>query len=143
MSDLRTANTQQIKAESVQPAQSPKHKGKDLPHEVQSEAKAIQPGNAERIGNVVGDKAQSTSTENQEDRKRDEIEKSVALMNDYLQKEERKINFRMDEDAGVTVIKVYDATTNEVIRQIPSEEMLSLAQKLNKDEPMSLFSAQV
>jgi len=49
----------------------------------------------------------------------------------------------LDEDAGLTIIRVFDKATDELIRQIPNEEAVSLAQKLNEEEPLLLFSAQV
>jgi flagellar protein FlaG len=43
---------------------------------------------------------------------------------------ERSLSFRVDEASGRTVITVLDATTQEVVRQIPSEEVLALARAL-------------
>ncbi len=73
----------------------------------------------------------------------EELEQAVATLNDYVQNTERKLNFQLDEDAGLTIIRVYDKATDELIRQIPNEEAVSLAQKLNEEEPLLLFSAQV
>ena len=53
------------------------------------------------------------------------------------------LSFRLDEDSGQTVISVYDKASEELIRQIPSELALQLAQKLNDEEPSLLFRAQV
>ncbi|GGX50609.1 flagellar protein FlaG [Saccharospirillum salsuginis] len=71
------------------------------------------------------------------------LEQAVAKLNDYVQNTERKLNFQLDEEAGLTIIRVYDKQSEELIRQIPSEEAVSLAQKLNQEEPLMLFSAQV
>ncbi len=38
----------------------------------------------------------------------------------------------MDDSTGKTVIKVVDSSTNELIRQIPSEEMLEIARALDR-----------
>ena len=73
----------------------------------------------------------------------EELEQAVAKLNDYVQNTERKLNFQLDEDAGMTIIRVFDKATDELIRQIPNEEAVSLAQKLNQEEPLLLFSAQV
>jgi len=40
--------------------------------------------------------------------------------------------FPFDDDTGRTVVKVVDASTDEVIRQIPSEEVLAIAKALDK-----------
>jgi flagellar protein FlaG len=80
----------------------------------------------------------------QQDAKKEEIvEKAVAKLNDYVQSTERKLEFQVDDDSGHTVVKVYDKNSEELIRQIPNEEALELAQKLNQEEPLMLFSAQV
>lgn len=71
------------------------------------------------------------------------IEEAVAQLNDYVQNSQRKLEFQLDEDSGRTVVRVYDKGSEELIRQIPNEDALELAKKLNQEEPLMLFSAQV
>lgn len=71
------------------------------------------------------------------------VEQAVAKLNDYVQNTERKLEFQLDEDSGKTVIRVYDKVSEELIRQMPNEEALELAQRLSEEEPLMLFSAQV
>ena len=73
----------------------------------------------------------------------DQVKDAVSKLNDYVQSTERTLDFKMDEDSGKTVIKVYDTLSSELIRQIPNELALELAQNLNDEEPSLLFSAQV
>ena len=40
------------------------------------------------------------------------------------------VRFENNEDAGEMVVKVVDPKTDEVIRQIPAEELLNLTQRL-------------
>jgi flagellar protein FlaG len=40
--------------------------------------------------------------------------------------------FSVDHDTGRTIVKVTDASTQEVIRQIPAEEVLKLAKELDR-----------
>ena len=42
----------------------------------------------------------------------------------------RNINFTRDNDSGKTVIKVFDIESQELIKQFPSEELISIAQKI-------------
>lgn len=72
-----------------------------------------------------------------------DVNDAVARLKDYVQNTQRSLNFSLDESSGITVISVYDASTQELIRQIPSEEAVTLAQKLNQEEPLALFRAQV
>jgi len=71
------------------------------------------------------------------------LERAVASLNQYVQTFERKLDFQLDEESGVTIIRVYDASDDKLIRQIPNEEALTLAQHLNQQDPPQLFSAQV
>ena len=74
---------------------------------------------------------------------KEQLEQAVASLNQYVQTFERKLDFKLDEESGVTVIKVFDAKDEKLIRQIPNEEALTLAQHLNQQDPPQLFSAQV
>ncbi len=71
------------------------------------------------------------------------VEEAVSKLNDYVQTTARTLNFQVDDESGKTVIKVFDRSSSELIRQIPSELALELARKLNEEEPSLLFSAQV
>ncbi len=56
-----------------------------------------------------------------------ELEEAVSRINDYVQSVQRDLSFSMDDATGRTVIKVMDRSSGEVIRQIPSDEVLALA----------------
>ena len=43
----------------------------------------------------------------------------------------RSLSFTIDDDIGRTVVKVIDRETEEVIRQIPSEELIRVARAVN------------
>ncbi|OZY85061.1 flagellar biosynthesis protein FlaG [Cellvibrio mixtus] len=72
----------------------------------------------------------------------EKVQAAVAQMNEYIQSTQRDLNFTYDPTSGETVVKVLDRNTQEVIRQIPDEVFLHLAQQLTPDEPVSLISAQ-
>lgn len=73
----------------------------------------------------------------------EQVSDAVSKINQYVQNMERNLEFQVDEDSGRTVIKVFDRESEELIRQIPGELALKLAQKLNDEEPSLLFSAKV
>ncbi len=56
----------------------------------------------------------------------------MSQLSNYVQSVQRNLNFSIDESSGQTVIKVIDSESEEIIRQIPSEEMLALARRLNE-----------
>ncbi|GAA6134923.1 flagellar protein FlaG [Oceaniserpentilla sp. 4NH20-0058] len=72
-----------------------------------------------------------------------EVKEAVSKLNEYVQKTQRDLDFRLDEDSGKTVISVYDRHSEQLVRQIPNEAALEMAKKLNSEEPTLLFSAQV
>jgi len=42
------------------------------------------------------------------------------------------VQFTVDDETGKTVIRVVDSATKEVLRQIPSEEMVEIARTLSR-----------
>ena len=73
---------------------------------------------------------------------REEIEQTVSEVSDFVQNIQRNLLFSVDDDSGETIIKVTDRETDDVIRQIPSEEVVQLQQYL-KDASGILFKAKV
>lgn len=65
---------------------------------------------------------------------KEELLDKVDQLNDLAQIVRREIRFSIDDSTGRTVIRVHDATTDEVVRQIPSEEVLALAERLAQGE---------
>ena len=61
-----------------------------------------------------------------------ELTGAIDQLNGYLEETQRGLRFSMDEDSGRTVVRVIDTETDEVIRQIPSEEMLVLIRHFNE-----------
>ena len=59
-----------------------------------------------------------------------DLEHAMRKLSASLAAAQRNLTFRVDKGSGRTVITVVDASTHEVIRQIPSEEVLALAQAL-------------
>jgi flagellar protein FlaG len=45
---------------------------------------------------------------------------------------QRRLSFQVDDVSGKTVVKVYDRETEELIRQFPPEELLTLSQRLKE-----------
>jgi flagellar protein FlaG len=60
----------------------------------------------------------------------EKVEQAVEDINDHFQSMGRDLSFYVDEDSGRTIITVIDAETQEVVRQIPPEEVLDLAMHL-------------
>lgn len=62
----------------------------------------------------------------------DEFSKAVEDLSDFAKTTNRQLNFSIDEGSDKQVVKVTDAESGEVIRQIPSEEILKLSERLQE-----------
>jgi len=58
------------------------------------------------------------------------IESVTKQIDSFLRSIGRTINFRVDPGSGRTIVSVVDATTGEVIREVPGEDALKLAQRI-------------
>lgn len=60
------------------------------------------------------------------------LEEAVKDINEYVQHIQRDIQFTMDDYSGRTIIRVIDSQSDTVVRQIPNEVILKLAENLHK-----------
>lgn len=61
-----------------------------------------------------------------------QLEKTTARAQAQLRDVGSDLSFSIDKESGKTVVKLIDPATQEVIRQIPSNEMLAIAHNLDK-----------
>lgn len=55
----------------------------------------------------------------------DEVQKAIAPV-------AQNLLFSIDDDTGRTIVKIVDSQTDEVIRQMPSEEVLAISKAIDK-----------
>lgn len=72
---------------------------------------------------------------------REALDAAVSDMQNFVQSVQRDINFNVDDSSGRVVINVTEATSGDVIRQIPSEEALRLSENLSEIRSL-LFKAE-
>ncbi|MFJ2362841.1 flagellar protein FlaG [Pseudomonas sp. NPDC087697] len=72
----------------------------------------------------------------------DKLKVAVQEIEKFVQSIKRNLEFSIDEASGKVVVKVIATATGEVVRQIPSEEALKLADSLNTASNV-LFNAKV
>jgi flagellar protein FlaG len=58
------------------------------------------------------------------------MESVTKQIDSFLRSTNRSLQFRVDDATGRTVVSICDAETGEVIRQVPGEEVLKMAQRL-------------
>jgi flagellar protein FlaG len=61
---------------------------------------------------------------------RRELEKAVERLNEQIKKSSYNLNFSFDKASNHVVVKVRSASSGEVIRQIPNDTVLKLAEHL-------------
>ncbi|MCU1781361.1 flagellar protein FlaG [Pseudomonas sp. 13B_2.1_Bac1] len=62
---------------------------------------------------------------------RADLEKAVTDIREFVQAAQRSLDFSIDDTTHRVVVKVINTDNGEVIRQIPSETALKLAQSLS------------
>ncbi|MDP2537426.1 flagellar protein FlaG [Alteromonas stellipolaris] len=58
------------------------------------------------------------------------LEKAVQEVESFLQTQNRNLAFSIDDETKRSVVTVKDSESGDVIRQIPSEEVLALAERI-------------
>jgi flagellar protein FlaG len=72
----------------------------------------------------------ANQTKQIDDLQRKDIEKQVQNLQEISQVKGWSVNFSIDNESNKTIIKVVDADTQKTIRQIPSEELLSISKRI-------------
>ena len=63
---------------------------------------------------------------------REKLDRVVSELKEFVQTMQRDLNFHVDDATGRVVIRVVETSTNKVVRQIPEEEILALARRLEE-----------
>lgn len=109
------ASSAALPPKSVEPASS----GNELPPVSKS---AAEKKGSEVATHAVDQRSKEVDVE--------QTKKAVENLNEVAVSLQRDLNFKMDDDTGKSIITVTDSVTKEVIRQIPSVEIVELAKKL-------------
>ena len=67
-----------------------------------------------------------------------DLKGAVEQLNGFMQAIKRELQFSIDDSSGRTVIKVIDSETQEIVRQIPPEQVEQMLRELG-DGPGSLL----
>lgn len=61
-----------------------------------------------------------------------ELEKAVSDVQIYLKRLNTELRFEVDRDLKEVTVRIVDPETNEVIRQIPSEELINIRKRMKE-----------
>lgn len=98
--------------------------GTDLPPATASAQEAAQKQALQEAQQATQEVSQQVSEE--------KAREVVEQLNNHAQLVNRDLHFSVDDDSGRTVIKVVNSETAELIRQIPSEEVLKLSETIRE-----------
>ncbi|QWE27145.1 flagellar protein FlaG [Polynucleobacter sp. AP-Ainpum-60-G11] len=89
---------------------------------------------AEVVAKVAATVIKPSSIESTSQPSRDVVAKAAADLQNFVQSMGRNLSFSVDETTGYHVVRVVNPNTGELVRQLPSEELLKISrdfQRLN------------
>ncbi len=104
--------------------------------------KVVNTGNQAKVNQEASRQNNKDTGAANQDAVKERLEDSVSQLKNLVQSVQRDLQFSIDDFSGRTVITVLDSKTEEIIRQIPSEEVLALAKNIESMKGV-LFSAEV
>lgn len=69
---------------------------------------------------------------------REQLQKALEALKQAVSAKSSSLQFSLDESSGQTIARVVDGETGELIRQIPSKELLEIAHAIDKMQGMLL-----
>ena len=67
---------------------------------------------------------------------RENLSAAIGMLNKQMEASKRGLGFSYDESKKTAVVKVTDANTGEVVRQIPTEQVLKMAHQIDQYKGM-------
>jgi len=98
---------------------------------VKSEELQVDKLNSEKL-NADKLNADKLGKENATEVDKKQLESVVTNLNSSIQSVQRDLEFSVDDSSGQVVINVKDKETDKVVRQIPSEDAMKLAENLHE-----------
>jgi len=84
----------------------------------------VEPGAKSKLQEAV------TKVEENKEADKESLTGTISDLNQMVQQAQRELQFSIEEESGEMVVKVIDKETDEVIRQIPAQELLELRKRL-------------
>ena len=89
-------------------------------------------GRTAEVGRIQKDAPSAIKPANEMPAEQEPVDEVVSDLNNLVRELHRDLQFTVDSESGETVIKVVDRETDEVVRQIPSEEVVRMRQRLQE-----------
>jgi flagellar protein FlaG len=96
---------------------------------------AVEVKKSEELSNKVDISQEQLDKDKKADEAKDlaqsaNVADAMKTISEFINMPVRTVNFTQDDGSEKTVIKIFDSESNELIRQFPSEEILSIAQRI-------------
>lgn len=95
-------------------------------------ALATTPARAEQSGKVLPALGKGLPEMSKAEASPERVQEAVSRIQSYLSASRRELQISVDQGSGRTVVRVVNPETQEVVRQIPTEEVLKLAASLHR-----------
>lgn len=100
---------------------------------VTASSNAVQAANSAQQSMLQSEEQQGTTNADQSgEGLEQQLEQAVSNMQEFVQTINRDLSFSLDDSTGRLVVKVTDSKSGDLIRQMPSEEALSLVKRLDE-----------
>jgi len=102
-----------------------------------------QPGpqtDAEVIAKVVNTEIKPSNVSQASQPTQEVIAKTAQQLQSFVQSMGRDLSFSVDATTGYNVVRVVNPETGEVVRQLPSEELLKIAQAMQNTNSSGLVN---
>lgn len=123
-------------AERSKPAETRPDKGTAQVQEPEQE-QAVQAKDTE-VREPIAKQEAPSKTEEQAMAVKEKTEEAIANVEKFIQDNQRSLNFEMAEKDNRVIVTVLDAETNEIIRQIPPEDMVKISDAINSGQSPAL-----
>lgn len=79
---------------------------------------------------------QAAIKQSQQRERINELQRAIVIekMDEFVNSINKGLAFRVDEESGRDVVTIYEASTGDIIRQIPEEEMLEVLRRLSREQ---------
>lgn len=68
---------------------------------------------------------------------------AAQQLQEFLQQAGHDMKFNVDQSTGMTIVRIYNSASGELVRQIPSEEVVRIAALLREDAGNPTLSVHV
>ena len=87
---------------------------------------------AEMVKKVAAIEIKPSNVQKESQITQEVVAKAATQIQNFVQEMGRNLSFTVDETTGYNVVRVMNPETNEVIRQLPSEELLKIARSMEQ-----------